>query len=270
MTVVIALLSSAGGMGKSTLCANLAYSLAQKKKRGKPLKIALFDLDPQGALNLFCGNLNRSEGESVASVLSPEFTGIYPLKSCWEDQNVKVDLCQSDQKSLLLTYDRLAFHPRGAYRLADCLNDHPLPHDLIILDCPGTFGRASTLALTAASHILCSFQPESKSILAIGNLISHYFDQSNTLRLNPYPKILGLIPTLFNKTRATHRDILKQIPSTLKDLGFGYRIYDPIRFSSEIERAAGLGLPLSVYRPKHPAVKDFTPIVEDIFSLIEN
>jgi chromosome partitioning protein len=268
-TPVIALLSSAGGMGKSTLCANLAFGLARKKKHRKPISVAIFDLDPQGALNLFSGNLERYESTSLAAVLNPDFTGIYPFKPCWEDRGVKVDLCQSDQKSLLVAYDKLAFHPRGAYRLADCLNDHPIPHDMIILDCPGSFGRASTLALTASTHILCSFQPESKSILAIGNLLTHYFDQCKTLRLNPYPEILGLIPTLFNKQRAAHRNILTQIPETLKELGFGYRVYNPIRFSSEIERSAGLGLPLAAYRSNHPAVQDFNRIVDDLFSLIK-
>lgn len=267
--IVIAILSNAGGTGKSTLCANIAYALAQKKVKKTPLSIALFDLDPQGALNLFCGNLIKSEDRSLTKVLSSDFSGNYPIKSCWKDYGVKVDLCQSDQESLLTAYEKLATHPRGAYQLADRFSDNPLPHDVVLLDCPGTLGRASLLALTAASHLLISFQPEPKSILAVGNLINHYLVQCKELRLKPYPEIMGLVPSQYRREQAIHRQTLEQLPEALTERGFGYKIYDPIRFSAEFPNASEYGIPLFIHRPGHPATQDLVPIVEDIFRLVE-
>jgi len=263
MPTTIAILSNAGGTGKSTLCANLAYSLAKKKN----LKIALFDLDPQGALNLFCGKLLKSEEESIAKVLNPDFRGDYHFKACWEEYGVNVDLCQSDQESLLNTYERLASHPRGAYQLADHFNDYTLPHDLVLLDCPGTLGKASLLALAAATHILISFQPEPKSILAIGNLINHYLIQCKELRLKPYPPILGLVPSQYRKEQTIHRQTLEQLPQALMNQGFDYKIYQPVRFSYEFPNSSEYGIPLIVHRPGHPAINDFQPIVNDILNL---
>jgi chromosome partitioning protein len=38
--------------------------------------------------------------------------------------------------------------------------------------------------------------------------------------------------------------------------------FAPIRFSSEFKNASAVGLPLHLYRPKHPACDDFNPIVK--------
>jgi chromosome partitioning protein len=265
---VLAVLSNAGGTGKSTLCVNLAYALAQKRLKRRSVSVALFDLDPPGTLNTFCGNSNRSESESIARVLASDFTGNYPFQSVWSEFGVKVDLCPSDQESLLLTYEKLTVHSRGAYVLADRFKDNPLPHHFVILDCPGSLGRGNLLALTAASHILIPFQVEPKSISAIGYLINHYFTQCRELRLDPYPKILGLVPCQYQKDNATHRRILGELSQALETMGFDFPIYPPIRYSREFQKSSAYGLPLFAHRPGHSATQDFEPIVSDLLKLV--
>jgi chromosome partitioning protein len=266
--ITLALLSNAGGTGKSTVAVNLAYSLAQKNVNRQPVSVALFDLDPPGTLNTFCGNLNRSGQESVARVLDLNFVGDYPFQSVWTEYGVKVDLCPSDLGTLLLTYDGLLSKKRWYYYLLDRFTDYPLPHDIVILDCPGSLGPGTALALAVATHILIPFQTEPKSIHAIGYLIDYYFQQIRELRLKPHPKILGLVPSQYQKDNATHRRILKDLPKALSSLGYDYPTYSPIRYSREFQKSSACGLPLFAYRPGHPATADFEPIVSDLLSLI--
>lgn len=269
MVLTVAVLSNAGGAGKSTLCVNLAYALAQKKIDQRMLSVALFDLDPAGTLNLFCGIMTRTKEESLSKVLAIDFEGNYPFKPCWQDYKVKVDLCQSEQESLKALYDSLSSHPRGAYRLADALKDYPIPHDVLLLDCPGTIGKASDIALSAADCIAIVLEPEPKNILAVSNLITHYLSQCKQMRLEPYPPILGLIISKYRKDQSAHRETVRNFPSALTARGFNYKIYPPIRFSYEFTNSSGSGLPLFAYRPGHAASKDFGVIVEDIFNLIK-
>ncbi|MBW4458233.1 MAG: ParA family protein [Nostoc indistinguendum CM1-VF10] len=71
MQVRLALLSNAGGSGKTTLAVHLAYLLANEGFR-----VALIDLDPQGSVSLFCG-LPRPKGSQTIDC--PATLGPLPL-----------------------------------------------------------------------------------------------------------------------------------------------------------------------------------------------
>jgi chromosome partitioning protein len=267
---VIAIISNAGGSGKTTLATHLAYELARYRIDNRHCSVALIDLDPQGSLSLFCGLTKPSETKnSISEVLSEDFSGIWPLTSCWSSYNLKVDVCQSIQQPLLKTTDDLVGHPRGPYHLADRLSDYPLPHDFVILDCPATLGRLNLIALGACTHILIPIQLEPKSANGAAELLEFYFIESRRLRLNPYPTVLGIVPSQYRSTQAIHNEILQQLPTVLKNMNLGEaRCYPPIRFSFEFSNASGAGLPLHLYRKTHPACLDFQEISRDISNLI--
>ncbi|BBD70029.1 cobyrinic acid a,c-diamide synthase (plasmid) [Nostoc commune HK-02] len=128
MQIRLAVISNAGGSGKTTLSVHLAYDLAKRK-----YNVALLDLDPQGSLTLFCG-LNPPEPEqTLAGVLKDQFDGVWPLTPCWSQYTNNVVVCQGGMV-LTQTADELVLHKRGAYLLADCLTDYPLAQDVVIFD----------------------------------------------------------------------------------------------------------------------------------------
>lgn len=89
MQIRLAVISNAGGSGKTTLSVHLAYDLAKRK-----YNVALLDLDPQGSLTLFCG-LNPPEPEqTLAGVLKDQFDGVWPLTPCWSQYTNNVVVCQ--------------------------------------------------------------------------------------------------------------------------------------------------------------------------------
>ncbi|BAY66883.1 cobyrinic acid a,c-diamide synthase (plasmid) [Calothrix brevissima NIES-22] len=260
MQIRLAVISNAGGSGKTTLSVHLAYELAKRK-----YNVALLDLDPQGSLTLFCG-LNPPEPEqTLAEVLKDKFEGAWPLTPCWSQYTNKVAVCQGGM-ILTQTADELVLHKRGAYLLADCLTDYPLEQDVIIFDCPATLGPLPLMALAACTHMIIPVQLEPKSIQGAAHLLEWYYYHCKYLRLNPTPEILGFIPNQYDARRSTHRQILAALPEQLEQMKI--RAFSPIRDSAEFVNASGQGLPLHIYRPSHPAKDDFQEITSYLTNLI--
>lgn len=268
---VVAIISNAGGSGKTTLATHLAYEIANRKIQRRPCSVALIDLDPQGSLSLFCGLDKPTEADkSVSAVLSDDFSGQWSLTPCWEEYGLKVDVCQSIQQPLLEVADDLVTHPRGPYILADHLKDHALPHSLVIIDCPATLGRLNLVALAACTHILIPIQLEPKSASGAAELLEFYFIECRRLRLKPYPKIIGIVPNQYRSDQAIHNDILSQMPDIMQQLNLdNAKCYPSVRFSYEFTNASASGLPLHLHRKRHPACKDFEKISADIFEVVK-
>ncbi|MFN4777897.1 MAG: ParA family protein [Pseudanabaena sp.] len=256
----IAVLSNAGGSGKTTLSVHIAYEMSLYG-----LSVALMDLDPQGSLSLFCGLPQPEPEQTLASVLGNDFTGQWPLEKCWTENTNKVDVVQG---GMILTRvaDEMVLHRRGAYLLGDCLKDHPISHDLIIFDCPATLGPLTLLALSACTHVLVPVQLEPKSIQGSAKLIEWVYHNSKQLRLDPQPQVMGFVPNQYDARRATHRQILEDLPTQLDQLGI--HCFPPIRDSAEFINASGQGLPLHLYRHQHPAQADFKEVSEHVVQLI--
>lgn len=260
MQIRLAVISNAGGSGKTTLSVHLAYELAKRKH-----SVALMDLDPQGSLTLFCGLAPPEPEQTLASVLKDKFDGAWPLVNCWSDYTDKVVICQGGMV-LTQTADELVLHKRGAYLLGDCLTDSPLEHDLIIFDCPATLGPLPLMALAACTHIVIPVQLEPKSIQGAAHLLEWYYHHCKHLRLKPVPEILGFVPNQYDARRATHRQMLASLPGQLEQMGI--RAFPAIRDSAEFVNSSGQGLPIHLYRPSHPAKEDFKEIATFLVSLI--
>ncbi|MBD0335441.1 MAG: ParA family protein [Cyanobacteria bacterium Co-bin13] len=259
----IAIQSNSGGVGKTTLAVNLAYQLARKKQT-----VALFGCDPNGSLTLFCGLDDPVPDQTVDYILRPEFAGDYPLFSAWGDRISGIDACLG---GLILseTAQRLTMTKRGEYLLADKLEDYPLPHDIIIFDCPGTIEQLHTVTLAASTHILITLKPEDKDIDAVAKLIDWIYRTRQELRLKPAPDILGIVPNGF-KDRAMHRDNLglsniadiETLPDIMRTMGIS--MFPKINDSAHIANAAAAGLPLGLFRPGEPANRIYAEIADAV------
>lgn len=256
--IVVGILANAGGVGKTTLAVHLAYDLF---KRG--CSVALIDLDPQRALDVFCGLPSVEAENSVVRVLLKDFDGKWPLVPAWDTP--KIEVCQG-HPTLSQISDDLVIRRRGEYALADRLHSHPLPHDVVILDCPATLGMICENAIAASTGLLVPIQLEMKSVSGVADLVQWSIAISDDLQLDPRPPILGLVPSLYDNNRAIHRQYLQQLPEVAGQLGI--KLYPHIRDSSEFKNASANGLPLQKYRPAHPANKDFEALAKDLSALV--
>lgn len=254
----IASMSNAGGTGKSTLVVNLAYQLARKGKT-----VCMLGCDPNGSLTLFAGLNDPPEAnQTLDRVLRKDFDGDWPLFPVWRDRISGIDACLGGLV-LIETAKRLDQESRGSYMLADALEDHPLPHDIILFDCPGTIERFHEVVLTASTKVLIVTKVEDKDVDASFKLISWLYATRKDLRIKPPPDILGLVPNGYRKDRAMHRDNLgrdpgRSLPAALEAMGI--RLFPSIRDSAHIANAGANGLPLGIYRPGEP--------INQIFELI--
>ncbi len=254
----IAILSNAGGSGKTTLATHLAYLLAREKK-----SVVLFDLDPQGSVNLFGGLSYPLPNKTLSSVFTryEDFEGDWPIVPLWKKEIEGAYACQGEiglEKSI----KHILLSDRGAYLLADLLKDYPLKHNVLIFDCPATLGVLPTNAISAATHILIPIQLEPKSTGGASGLLKWLYEKFEGLRLEPTPEIIGVVPNQYEKNYAIHRNLLEQINPMLEKLNI--TCFQPIRFSTEFKNASAFSVPLHIYRPKHPACKDFEPILQAI------
>lgn len=259
MPIVLSILANAGGVGKSTLGVHLAYEMSRRS-----FSVALIDLDPQRSLDVFCGLPSSMSANTSTQLFSKEFTGNYPLVSCWESK--KIEVCQG-HPSLNEVANELVVRKRGEYVLGDRLKLYPLPHDIVILDCPATLGMLNVNALAASNYILVPVQLEMKSIAGAAELVEWCITTSDELHLNPRPPILGFVPSMYDERRAIHKSYLNQLPAIAEELKI--KVYPKIRDSSEFKNASANGLPLQKYRPAHQACNDFKEIANDLSNLIK-
>ena len=141
--------------------------------------------------------------------------------------------------------------------LADHLEDYPLPHDFVIFDCPGTIEKMHSISLAACTDIILTLKPEDKDVDAVAKAITWIYDQTRVLRLQPAPKIAGLLPNGF-KDRAMHRDNLglsKSDRPSLYDVmtHFDIPVFPVIKDQAHIANAGANGLPLGLFRPGESA-----------------
>ncbi|MGD1873105.1 MAG: ParA family protein [Mastigocoleus sp.] len=257
--IVLSLLANAGGVGKTTLSVHIAYEMF---RRG--FSVALIDLDPQRSLDVFCGLEPVEFTNTSVKVLSKTFKGDWNLVPIWGEKNIEV--CQG-HPMLAEVANELVIRKRGDYALADRLRRYPLPHDLIVLDCPATLGMLNINALAASTHVLVPVQLEMKAISGSAELVEWCISTGEELQLEPRPPILGFVPSMYNDSVAMHRQYLQQLPEIAKQLHL--KLYPKIRSSNEFKNASAHGLPLQKYRPAHKACKDFKQIADDLVALIK-
>lgn len=259
--VVLSICANAGGVGKTTLGVHISYEMS---RRG--FNVALFDLDSNGSMNLFCG-LPRSpkSQDTMAAVFAESFDGTWPFVTPdWGKPKGKLQVCQGGA-ILSKVVDELSTRKRREYVLADRLLDYPLSQDLVILDCPATLGILNEAALAASTHLLVPVQLTYKSVKGSIGLLEWYRATCKELRLNPAPKFLGFVPNQYDSSEAAQKKILVELPHQLTQLKL--HCYKAIRYSSEFNNANGKGLPLPLYRPHHPASGDFKAICDDLTNL---
>ena len=272
----LAILSNAGGSGKTTAAVHLAYVIGV---RG--YKVTLIELDSNGSIQTFARLPPATSEKSLAAVLKKDFDGNYPLVPLWSEHISNIWAIQGGAP-LRESVVEINNSERKSQTLRDRLEDYPLGSDLIIFDTPASLDTMGLLALAACTHLLAPIKPEYKDTGSFVDLLNWYNEKIRELRLKPRPVILGFVPSRVDiGEEAIHRNLLgltkqgkpnKKIPQE-ETLPFqieqmGIHCFPLIRESSYYLWASGAGLPLHLYRPGCAFVDDFQPLVDAVEKLM--
>lgn len=217
---VIAVLNMKGGVGKTTLSANIFRVLFENKRK----KILLLDLDPQFNLTQTVFKLadyekSQKDKKTIARVFEPEkhvklfeisenksppppvsdlvkifwrFTGTDPL--------ISLDVVPGDFS--LVKYSLVRDHnllDSIFNRFSKFIEQAKTEYDLIAIDCNPSSSFLTTCALSVATHVLVPVRPDKYSILGLDMLWEYVQD---ILPINPKPEfviVLNGVPRSANK-----------------------------------------------------------------------
>jgi len=158
--VVGAFVNFKGGVGKTTLCNNIAHALFSK--HGK--RVLMIDLDPQG--NLSEQNIERREvrdGDRVAMTMFRQYVEgkevdfrdfVYPSRLNHEGVDIVPEGNEAMQfeDALVYNYVTQPKDPRGIWH--EILSGDDFPWDVVLIDCPPSLGLLTQSAMAAADLML--------------------------------------------------------------------------------------------------------------------
>ena len=225
---VVSIINYKGGVGKTTVTANLGAGLAQQGK-----KVLLLDLDPQTNLTLSFYSIMDWQADlepdrtikrwfeaHVAGVAAPRLWDLKVTPSKVDtvlgDGPGRLDLIASHLKlvdtDMKLARELFRGDPNKAvarrvqfYRiLADALEDDEIvnEYDYVLIDCAPDFGLVTQTAVVASDWLLVPSKPDHLSTEGIGyftgsvkDLVDDYNSISPTIE-PIHPKFLGVVFTM--------------------------------------------------------------------------
>lgn len=248
-TLITALVSKKGGVGKTTTTVNLSAALALSGQR-----VLLVDLDPNAGASLSLGASKHELGATAADVLlggRPASEAVRPTGTPGLDlipgsvdlRSVETDLVHARTKEQVL---RRALEPlRGRY-------------DFIMIDCPSSLGLLTRNALAACDGYLVPAVPHFLAIEGIEPLI----DAADRLRFRCQSRtlFLGILPTLVDHRSKTTRQTL----DTLRER-FGSRVFTmEIRVNVRLAEAPAFGNTIFEYSPDSTGARAYRLLAEEL------
>lgn len=254
MANVIAYINEKGGVGKSSVCFNVAWCFAEQGK-----KVLLIDLDGQRAnLTYICGIKKAPETITMYDVLT---AGVNVKKAVLVvEDNLDIIPATVDVAALDGNNNRL----EDMKKAVDVLRPF---YDYIFIDVSPTPNRGHALALAAADGVIIPMLPDITSLEAnMGVIESIRLAKKET---NPALKVLGVV---LNKY--TLRTLLSTKVTATADkmaAALGAKVFKTkIRQGVAMAENVGQHIGVTAYAPKSKCADDITNLCDEIKEVLSN
>jgi chromosome partitioning protein len=246
MSRIVALVNQSGGVGKTTLVANVGYLLAEKGYR-----VLLIDMDSQASLTKYFDLDPKQLDSTVFDAINQ---GI-PLPIHRSIHNL--DLAPANRN--LVTIDaKLAAVNEREFRLHKTLASLRDDYEFMLIDCPPNLGLLSLMSLIAANHVLIPIKTNEKGLEGADDLretISVVLQ-----RANPRLRIAGAVPMMYDARRVHDRVTLDEI----KRLFGKHTVHPAIPVATDFDNAWRARQPLAAFYPKHPVVETLRQLADNL------
>lgn len=181
MAKTIAFINMKGGVGKTTLAVNVAYTLAKEENK----QVLLIDMDPQMNATQYTlkeeyvEEILQHRNKSVYGCLSPDYKTNVTLKNYEESNdgdwifNVEpgFDIIPSSLDIMSLNLSNSPY--KLNQYIKNSLNDK---YDVIIIDCPPTISDYTKVSLLASDMYLVPMKADSLSVFGLPMLENYIKD----------------------------------------------------------------------------------------------
>ena len=251
-SVVIAVVNSKGGVGKTTTSVNLAAALASSGRR-----VLLVDLDSQASASIWCG-IQHSRKPSAASCLLHDFPvlqairrtrtpHLHILPASIELANADVALCEKSGRELALKQMLVAVRQR---------------YDFIMIDCPPGLSLLTVNCLVAADALIIPIMLRHLVVHHVPGLTA-VLDKVRT-RLGSKARTLGLLLVMVDKRRREQLVMAQRIRAQYHDRVFTTEI----PCNSIFEKAPAAGKTILAFAPRSNAAESFRRLATEVLQRI--
>ena len=208
---VISFINMKGGVGKTTLCLELADQISRKQKDDdSDYKILLIDIDPQSNLtqaafeHFFPNEDDLPSTKSIEMLFNKRPQGLSPQDIIVDLPETNIDLIPGELETIFLE------RASGNYtnqKLMDFIIDNNInqEYDFIFIDCPPTYSIYTEMAFFASDYYFVPVIPDKYSTLVVdllervvADIINH---NKNSIFKDKTPKNIGLIFTRVDREK---------------------------------------------------------------------
>ncbi len=242
----IAVINQKGGVGKTTITANLGHALAMAGRR-----VTVLDLDPQGHLTASLG-IFRKPQKGVADLM------------LGEAQLQQVAIRSRERLMLIPCGRRLGdleeLQEGGAARgrlLANALNGHLADQDYVLLDCPPSSGLlVANAALTAEEALI----PVTGDYLGLNGLaqLMQTLKGFQPFRKRPLRHWIEL------SRFQPRRRLAKEVKDKLNQHFSGRVLSNAIREAAVLAECPGVGRSIFEYRAGSRSAAEFEALAQEL------
>lgn len=213
---IIASCNQKGGVGKSTLAAQIAYGLSRLKDK----RVLCIDLDPQANLTMAFGKQGKFDRtlSSYQALKNKEIPNVLDLE-------VNLSLIPTD---IELADAEMGFINRGDWQklLSKALKNFAPEtqlgaYDYILIDTPPNLGLLTINALMAADKVIIPVTCDGYALNGLGSLM-------DTISLmqeeNASLKIAGLVASRYDHRRTVDKETVAALKESFEDLLFETKI----------------------------------------------